>query len=1192
MSGAHQQSAWAPSEAPAPGMKMPSGPTVNLSAVSATLAGSATPLPGSGAHTPGGGYSTSSSPYARGSSTHSSPNISRTGSGASEGSLGGAAATPAGATPLPLPLGRQSSGEHSIEAALQGLAISGAASPAAPPRLNFTAPPSGALPQAAPVEVFAKFPQEQSAGPSGRGAHAGGRGGGHHGAAAAYAAPHSGGYPSASLAMSPPHQGGAFFVESPPGGYPPHGGAQAHMFGGPAPHGGQGGTPAASAGFPAAAYYSQHVGHAGGSGQHPGAPYMVPHPYYGMVPAGHYGQTPYSMYPGPPPPHSAPAASKAAYEAAAAEYQARQYQAMMQYQAMQGFGMMVSPSGSPERGGGRPLSAPVFRRNNSGQGRDDVRSIRSSGGRPSRLSLDMSASKSENGDAHRLDPALEPLVAEDGSERQSQLLDEYKATREARAWTLQELQGHLYPFCRDQHGSRLVQQQLEGADPALVSELFGEVRHKLLPLMVDVFGNYVVQRFLERGGPEVHAAVAEAMRGKVLPLALQMYGCRVVQKALEVFPMEERVSIVGELSGHTLRCVRDQNGNHVVQKCIECVQPSEPARPMIEAIVAKVQPLSTHTFGCRLVQRVLEHCSIPELRERVIAEVLGNALQLSHDQYGNYVVQHLVTKGPADARDAIVAKAAPQVMTLAQHKYASNVVEACLKRGEQRHRDAIIEQMIADARARPTALTALMRDQYGNYVVQRGLEVATPPQRAALLAVIQPHLDTLRKYAYGKHIAAKAEALLAAQAAAAAEPASAPEPAAPEQGGALHEHWHHCTMPPRRGPLMRRRGARLGILGGFALLAYTLWSVRSPTQHGSSSSDRGSSSVLTSGGTAPKYSLPDGERADAIMSGSQQHGRVTKAGPLPADFWTNEKRAWREAEFQKMVERDTAQPHLPDYWAADASGQLALKPFPLPFPLCHTYVNHKYKVIFIIHPKSASTATKRYMTLCRLNQTDSCLEPLERAEQLTPLAQQWEEYFVFTFVRNPWARAYSSWKFLRDGYMLPAGKGPKQGDGAPCAPGGWRDFCRDPLLLGRMCNTQPHCCPGKEEAHFMYYHITDQGTCLEAEGGGLAVDFIGRVENVDEDMQEAVGIINSRLPAGVPPLQLPDEVAAINVGPKHQKEKPPDNSRYLPAYEGANATCFSLIARFHEKDVRIMFSSLHQAAEAAEAAAVRAAVTR
>jgi hypothetical protein len=161
-------------------------------------------------------------------------------------------------------------------------------------------------------------------------------------------------------------------------------------------------------------------------------------------------------------------------------------------------------------------------------------------------------------------------------------------------------------------------------------------------------------------------------------------------------------------------CVRDQNGNHVVQKCIECVQPSDPARAMIEVgrrkrlqqgcragfeaaeargvhgiaawqvrwctfplvtcldvveskptglsfhlhgsskrgcpavpqfgatirslseaasaplnarrprplsmqiIVNKGQSLSTHTFGCRLVQRVLEYCSIPELRERVV----------------------------------------------------------------------------------------------------------------------------------------------------------------------------------------------------------------------------------------------------------------------------------------------------------------------------------------------------------------------------------------------------------------------------------------------------------------------------------------------------------------------------------------------------------------------------------------------
>ncbi|KAL4431371.1 hypothetical protein ABPG75_006627 [Micractinium tetrahymenae] len=787
MSGASQpgpQATWAPAEPTAAKIKMPPGPTVNLSAVSATLtaAGSGTP----------GGYSTASSPYARGSSTHSSPyNISRTGSGASDGSVGAAAAgthpaellqalgggagtgsrpgTPssAGGAATPPRMAHTGGGAAlSIEATLQGLAISGATSPAAPPTLTFTAPPSGAMPPLQPVEVFARFPQETSAGPSGRGSggrgngtarNSGGRGGAQHSGAQ-----HSGGagygYAPGAMGGPPPHQGppvGGFYVGSPPGSYaPPHMGPVPIY--GPPPAGsaaGPGLPPGVptTAGFPAATYYPQPMGPQGQQGGQPPHGAFIMHPYYGLVPQPypqHYG-----VYTGPPAPGGAPG-SKAAYEAA--EYQARQYHAMMSY--MQGFGMMVSPSGSPERMS-RPGSAPSFRRGgvlDSGRGRPL--------GRPSRLSLDMSASKSENGDAHRLDPELAPLVAEDKTELQSDLLEEYKASREGHSWTLQDLRGHLYPFCRDQHGSRLVQQQLEAAEPELVLELFGEVRHKLLPLMVDVFGNYVVQRFLERGGEEVRGAVAEAVRGKVLPLALQMYGCRVVQKALEVLPMEERVSICQELTDHTLRCVRDQNGNHVVQKCIECVQPSDPARAMIETIVNKGQSLSGHTFGCRLVQRVLEFCSIPELRGRVITDVLGNALQLSHDQYGNYVVQHLVIKGPTDAREVIVGKVAPQVMTLAQHKYASNVVEACLKHGTQAHRDAILEQMIAEAVARPAALTALMRDQYGNYVVQRSLDVATPAQRVALLRSIQPHLEALRKYTYGKHIVAKVENMLAQQA--------------------------------------------------------------------------------------------------------------------------------------------------------------------------------------------------------------------------------------------------------------------------------------------------------------------------------------------------------------------------------------------------------------------------------------------
>ena len=51
----------------------------------------------------------------------------------------------------------------------------------------------------------------------------------------------------------------------------------------------------------------------------------------------------------------------------------------------------------------------------------------------------------------------------------------------------------------------------------------------------------------------------------------------------------------------------------------------------------------------------------------------------------------------------------------------------------------------------------MMKDQYANYVVQKMIDVAEPPQRKILMHKIRPHCSTLRKYTYGKHILAKLE---------------------------------------------------------------------------------------------------------------------------------------------------------------------------------------------------------------------------------------------------------------------------------------------------------------------------------------------------------------------------------------------------------------------------------------------------
>lgn len=54
-----------------------------------------------------------------------------------------------------------------------------------------------------------------------------------------------------------------------------------------------------------------------------------------------------------------------------------------------------------------------------------------------------------------------------------------------------------------------------------------------------------------------------------------------------------------------MRCVHDQNGNHVIQKCIECI-PVDKIQFIISAFHGQVPALSTHPYGCRVIQ-VLIH---------------------------------------------------------------------------------------------------------------------------------------------------------------------------------------------------------------------------------------------------------------------------------------------------------------------------------------------------------------------------------------------------------------------------------------------------------------------------------------------------------------------------------------------------------------------------------------------------------
>ena len=241
-------------------------------------------------------------------------------------------------------------------------------------------------------------------------------------------------------------------------------------------------------------------------------------------------------------------------------------------------------------------------------------------------------------------------------------------------------------------------------------------------------------------------------------------------------------ALLEEFKDDVVHCIHDANGNHVCQKIVECISSKAKAAKaagdaettnylrgliqfVIDDILADVSALSCHPYGCRVLQRILEHCLEPQKGD------ILDALQLCHktlldDQYGNYVIQHVLQYGRVSDRQSLLRIIVDSgILSLSRQKYASNVVEKLLKYGTSSQRNQVVKAMLkkvhddsipsSDPGGTPIVIL-MVRDAFANYVVQTALDVAPDgEERRQLISVLKSNLNQLRGFTFAKHIVAK-----------------------------------------------------------------------------------------------------------------------------------------------------------------------------------------------------------------------------------------------------------------------------------------------------------------------------------------------------------------------------------------------------------------------------------------------------
>ncbi|OAA66005.1 pumilio family mRNA-binding protein [Niveomyces insectorum RCEF 264] len=331
----------------------------------------------------------------------------------------------------------------------------------------------------------------------------------------------------------------------------------------------------------------------------------------------------------------------------------------------------------------------------------------------------------------------------------SALLDEFRSSRTNRRYELKDIYCHIVEFSGDQHGSRFIQSKLETANSDEKEHVFREISANTLVLMKDVFGNYVVQKFFEHGNQVQKKYLAEQMKGKMVDLSTQTYACRVVQKALQHILVDQQVLLAGELEADVIRVVKDQNGNHVIQKIIELV-PREHIGFVMDAFRGRVRELSSHNFGCRVVQRMLEYGSDDD-KAAILLELHENTRDLIMDQFGNYVAQHVIQFGEPDDRARMIRKVLDELVPMSRHKFASNVVEKCIEHGSATDRLRIREELDKVGSDGVPVLQHLIKDQYGNYVIQKLLKQLKNEEHRHFVEALSVQLNVLKPSNPGRH---------------------------------------------------------------------------------------------------------------------------------------------------------------------------------------------------------------------------------------------------------------------------------------------------------------------------------------------------------------------------------------------------------------------------------------------------------
>ena len=323
----------------------------------------------------------------------------------------------------------------------------------------------------------------------------------------------------------------------------------------------------------------------------------------------------------------------------------------------------------------------------------------------------------------------------------------------------------LYIF-QEQTNCRYIQEQLElhKNDIEYIQNFFEQIKSELVNITEHQFGNYVIQKFLEILIYQENKLLNNKFintidkNDKLYEISINNYGTRVIQKTLEklvnnnyskIETPELNNSIIKLIEKHLYDLCCDKNGNHVYQKLLkvffyEKENKNDFLYNYLSDISLKVALLQQ---GATIFGTALSLCSYKQ-KEKICLKIIENIEQIINDKYGNYSLQAIINKlkYEKDLIEPIYLYIKNNIVKLSKQKCSSNVVDTFIMKKDD-YSLMLVKHMIKNS-----LIKEIIKDQYGNYVVQKAMSISDEETVNKIIEQVKPIIPELLESNIGKKI--------------------------------------------------------------------------------------------------------------------------------------------------------------------------------------------------------------------------------------------------------------------------------------------------------------------------------------------------------------------------------------------------------------------------------------------------------